>query len=330
VVDNGVVLQDAPAKISVVVLSFTANGGDGYPIKANADNFRYLLDNGTLSAPVDETLDFTVANPANTLGEQKAFQDFLKAFHSTPQTAYDVADTPATQDQRIQNLQVKAVDTINPITNNGLVPVGTSGSDLLDAAQGTNFDGQRNIVFTGAGNDEVNLQTNAVAPASGNNRVDLGTGNDIIYVNQGDRVFGGDGNDEFFATGTKGANRMSGGAGDDKFWLGAGDRALGGDGDDQFFVSSGGNNLLSGGAGADIFNIITAGTTPSAPNTILDFQVGTDMIGISGINANALSVSQVGVNAVISTLVGGQTIATLSGIQASSLSFANTAQFKFA
>jgi phosphodiesterase/alkaline phosphatase D-like protein len=116
VADNGVLLTDAPAKISVVTLNFTANGGDGYPIKENADNFRYLLNNGTLSAPVDEALDLTAAAnvPANTLGELKAFEDFLKANYGTPQKAYNVADTPATQDQRIQNLQVKAVDTVIP------------------------------------------------------------------------------------------------------------------------------------------------------------------------------------------------------------------------
>ena len=116
VADNGVLLPDAPAKISVSVLNFTANGGDGYPIKANATNFRYILDNGTLSAAIDPTLDFTAATslPANALGEQKAFQDYLKATYPTPQRAYSVADTPATQDQRIQNLQVKKEDTVLP------------------------------------------------------------------------------------------------------------------------------------------------------------------------------------------------------------------------
>jgi Ca2+-binding RTX toxin-like protein len=76
---------------------------------------------------------------------------------------------------------------------------------------------------------------------------------------------------------------MSGGAGNDLFYLGAGDRALGGDGNDQFFVSTGGNNLLSGGAGADIFNIVMAGTIPTGVNTILDFQVGTDSLGLKGL-----------------------------------------------
>ena len=115
VVDNGVVLAGAPATISVAVLNFTANGGDGYPIKANAENFRYLLNDGTLSAAINEALDFTAAAnvPANALGEQKAFEDFLGEFHSTVGTAYDVADTRASLDQRIQNLTMKA-DTVFP------------------------------------------------------------------------------------------------------------------------------------------------------------------------------------------------------------------------
>jgi len=116
VVDDGVVLPQAPSGLSVVSLNFTANGGDGYPIKANGDNFRYLLAGGGLSAPVDETLDFTAAAtvPAGALGEQAAFAAFLETFHGTPETAYASADTPAALDERIQNLQVKAEDTVLP------------------------------------------------------------------------------------------------------------------------------------------------------------------------------------------------------------------------
>ena len=109
VVDDGVVVADAPALIQVVTLNFTANGGDGYPVKANGDNFRYLLTDGTLSAPVSEALDFTApANvPANALGEQQAFGDYMDAFHGTPATAYDQADTSQALDTRIQNLNVR-------------------------------------------------------------------------------------------------------------------------------------------------------------------------------------------------------------------------------
>jgi Ca2+-binding RTX toxin-like protein len=101
------------------------------------------------------------------------------------------------------------------------------------------------------------------------------------------------------------------------FYLGAGDRALGGDGNDQFFVSSGGNNLLSGGAGADIFNIITAGTIPSASNIILDFQIGTDSLGVTGYTFANLTLSGNDIK------IGANAIATLTGVDTSTLTAAN-------
>ena len=120
---------------------------------------------------------------------------------------------------------------------------------------------------------------------------------------------------------------MSGGAGDDIFFLGSNDRALGGDGNDKFYARGGGNTI-SGGAGADQF-WIASGAIPSTANTIVDFQVGTDVIGISkslGLTAASFKLEQVGANTAINLVSGGQTLATLTGIQASSL---NTNQFVF-
>ena len=68
-------------------------------------------------------------------------------------------------------------------------------------------------------------------------------------------------------------NRLYGGAGDDDFFLGSGDRAFGGRGSDRFFVISGGDNLLTGDAGADQFWIANA-QLPDAVNTIADFEIG--------------------------------------------------------
>ena len=97
VVENGLVVPGAPATISMIALNFTANGGDGYPIKgtANGSNYRFVLNNGTLSAPVSESLDFTAAGvvPANALGEQKAFEDYLRSRHATQASAYNLADS---------------------------------------------------------------------------------------------------------------------------------------------------------------------------------------------------------------------------------------------
>jgi phosphodiesterase/alkaline phosphatase D-like protein/2',3'-cyclic-nucleotide 2'-phosphodiesterase (5'-nucleotidase family) len=146
VADNGKLLAGAPATISVVALNFTANGGDGYPIKYlnpptnstvnnETGNFRYILANGTLSAPVNRNLDFTASTTfasvglSNTdlLGEQKAFQDFLLANHATPETAYATTDTPASLDRRIQNLQVKTQDTVLTLDT---LPNGVASGDV--------------------------------------------------------------------------------------------------------------------------------------------------------------------------------------------------------
>ena len=129
--DDGVKLANVPGKITVTTLSFLANGGDGYPMKANGENFRYITENpdGTLvlSTPVDEALNFTVAasvpNGATVLGEQKALELFLEEFHATPETAFNQADTPASLDTRIQNLDKRAEDVLNESPNPVLISV---------------------------------------------------------------------------------------------------------------------------------------------------------------------------------------------------------------
>ncbi len=113
-----------------------------------------------------------------------------------------------------------------------------------------------------------------------------------------------------------------GGAGNDTFFLGANDRALGGKGDDKFFVGTGGNNLISGGGGADQFWIYNA-ETPNVANTILDFQAGTDVIGIQGASFEFADLVRTGNNIAIGTNV----IATLTGIETASL---NASNFVFA
>ncbi|MEN9877351.1 MAG: hypothetical protein RLZZ158_390, partial [Cyanobacteriota bacterium] len=142
VVDNGVVLASAPTTITLSTLNFMAQGGDGYPIKANADNFRYLLSNSdgsvSVSAAISKDLDFsataTYAAYPNVLGEQDAFKAYLKAFHGTPDRAYSSADTIQAGDQRLQNLSVKPLDTVFADSNNPVLKAKVSGlkvSELL-------------------------------------------------------------------------------------------------------------------------------------------------------------------------------------------------------
>jgi serralysin len=188
---------------------------------------------------------------------------------------------------------------------------GTSGNDDLKA--GVDLEGVVDIVFTGAGDDKVDL---AIKSYASNNRVFLGSGNDIIDVSKSDRAFGGSGDDIFDASDSQGGNRMSGGIGNDTFYLGSGDRALGGAGADLFVVQSGGDNLLAGGAGADEFQIVNA-ELPETANTILDFDVNTDVISIRGaaslgISAATLLLHEISGNTVIS--FGDKTLAILHDV----------------
>ena len=293
---------------------------------------------------VTDTFENTLLNDAvipdlikysATLADGSNLPDWLN-FNSTTRT---FSGTPNTGNVGKLDVKVIATDkagaTVNDIFTlavNQSTTVGTPGDDKLIATPGSQFDGQNNIVFTGAGKDEVDLSTVSAFPNSGNNIVDLGSGDDTIFVNKSDRAFGSDGNDTFDARDGQGGNRISGGVGDDTFYLGSNDRALGGDGKDIFRVSLGGGNLISGGAGADQFWIVNA-ELPKAANTVLDFQLGTDVIGIQGavslgITTSTLKLNQVGGDTAI--VFNNQTLATLTGIQASSLSLTDPKQFVFA
>ncbi|MBE9249258.1 calcium-binding protein [Dolichospermum sp. LEGE 00240] len=205
---------------------------------------------------------------------------------------------------------------------------GTPNAEIIVAKQTPGFGGINDVVFSGAGDDEIDSA--AAGALASNNTIDSGSGNDTVFLANGDRAFGSDGNDTFF--GDEASNfRASGGAGNDLFFLGNGSngRALGGDGNDTFEIGLGGGHTLSGGAGADQFWIVF-GELTKATNTILDFQVGSDVIGIKGaaslgITTANLTLTQVGADTAV--IFGGQTLATLTGIQASALSVANPNQF---
>ena len=210
VVENGVVSTDAPATISMVALSFNAQGGDGYPIKANASNFRFLLTDGTLSAPIDEALDFTAAVnvPASAMGEQQALQQYLRSAHGTPAKAYGQMDTPASGDLRIENLNARATDNVF----DGKSLEGNSGANRLLGGVGDDTllgQGGNDRLFGGAGDDSLD-------GGAGNDALTGGTGRDMLLGGEGaDRLLGEAGADTL--QGGAGADVMFGGAGADVF-----------------------------------------------------------------------------------------------------------------
>ena len=144
---------------------------------------------------------------------------------------------------------------------------------------------------------------------------------DVIEVEGSNQlIFTGDSDDFIDASvGSEGGNQIYAGSGDDTLILGLGDRPVGGEGDDRFFVTSGGDNVITGGEGADQFWIASA-EFPDAINLITDFTLDEDVIGIGGlgIDFDDVSLTQQGDDALIGT--DGKDLALLQDINTSDLS----------
>ncbi|MEM9487396.1 MAG: calcium-binding protein, partial [Cyanobacteria bacterium P01_F01_bin.116] len=163
---------------------------------------------------------------------------------------------------------------------------------------------------------------------TGSDLLSGGLGEDVIEGGDGDDVLRGDLNSRSSQVGIGNDDTILGGAGDDRIGgKGGNDILLGDDGDDQIWGDDGndtirgglGNDTLtgddfSGGSGADTFVLAVREGT----DTIVDFQVGIDFIGLAGDLAfDDLSIGQNGDAAVIS--VGTEDLAILSGVTSSEL-----------
>ncbi|MEB3175014.1 MAG: 5'-nucleotidase C-terminal domain-containing protein [Cyanobacteriota bacterium] len=310
IVENGELKVAPDQTYKMVILDFLAGGGDGYP--------SFYFQNVTKLA--DLTAPETFPNQAPNLpqaGEQDALAEYLAALYPDASQPFNEADTPIELDTRIQNLSVRE-DAILPVVPEppaGELVSGSPDADLFVA--GLDFVGVNDLVFTGAGNDEVDAVFGGAAV--GGNRIFAGSGDDLLFVGNNDRVNGGSGADEFDATDAQNY-RISGGEGDDLFFLGQGGRVLGGDGADRFFVGTGGDNLLAGGAGADQFWLLTD-EIPETPNTVTDFTQGVDVIGVlnQGAGAGFANLSFDGND----IKFNGDVFATLSGFDVSALTAAD-------
>jgi len=208
----------------------------------------------------------------------------------------------------------------------GLAPNVVSGSSADDSTVPTattlpGFDGRQDVLFTGAGSDEVD-----VALINGfENRIFSGSGKDVIYAGTRDVITGGS-DDDWISAEAGDGNRLSGGLGNDTFIIGSsGNRALGGAGDDKFIVLEGaGTNYLNGGAGNDQFWLITGpGDLPGAKQYVMDFKVGEDKVGLQGVAFSNLSFTQVGADTLLK--VAGSEVGHFANLSTSSLN--NQANF---
>lgn len=173
------------------------------------------------------------------------------------------------------------------------------------------------IVF---GNTESNIFDSS--QSSNSSRLYGKDGDDEFILGTGNRAFGGDGADIFDSVAGNGNNRIYAGNGDDIIILGGEDRAYGHDGDDRFFSVGKGDNLLTGGEGADQFWIVS--DLPKMANIITDFTIDEDLFGIGGIG-NTIGFDDLDITGSSNTTISvlGVEIAILQSISASSLSAEN-------
>jgi Ca2+-binding RTX toxin-like protein len=171
-----------------------------------------------------------------------------------------------------------------------------SSDDTITFTPSNDFTGNASFSYTlsdGQANTTGNV-TVAVAAVAGKN-LSGGNGNDILNGGVGkDTLSGGNGND--ILNGNAGNDILTGGNGDDLLNGGAG------------------NDILTGGNGADRFVLASGAGT----DTLTDFKAGTDLIALSGgVSFNQLSFSGNNI------LKGSEVLATLAGVNTTSLSAAN-------
>ena len=139
---------------------------------------------------------------------------------------------------------------------------------------------------TGGGDDNGHDDDDTLVGTCRSERLDGGTGNDIIKGMGGnDKLDGGAGNDR--VDGNAGNDRMSGGAGDDALRGGSGNDNISGGADNDTINGGAGNDRMSGGTGNDKF-VFTKGF---GNDVINDFDAnpagGQDKLDISALGISA-------------------------------------------
>jgi Ca2+-binding RTX toxin-like protein len=214
------------------------------------------------------------------------------------------------------------------------VKFGTTGNDNSTLDANLEPDGS-DYVFAGEGNDFIDASQSPL----GDNSLYGGKGKDTLLGGNGDRLFGGDsddeihvggkntalggrGNDRLDASNGKGGNLLYGGEGDDTIIAGSNDLLFGGEGDDVIIAGNGGA-VIRGGEGTDKF-VIAKAAIPESSNTIVDYDTSSEIliIGGLGLNFEDLELTQDGENAIISTESGDE-LAVLKNVQVTDLGEAN-------
>jgi alkaline phosphatase len=219
-------------------------------------------------------------------------------------------------DTAAERLMAAQDEVVSPV-----VAFTSENDSLLLANPAEQLTFKANTIFTGAGDDEIDSESNS----GFRNTVFAGSGLNTVYAGSRDTITGGADSDQIWAIAGDG-NRLSGMGGNDDFVIGSsGNRALGGDGSDVFTILDGaGTNYLNGGAGSDQFWLVSGpGDLPASKQFVMDFKAGEDLVGLRGVAFSSLSFSQAGADTLLK--VAGVEVGHFTNINAAALN--NQANF---
>jgi Ca2+-binding RTX toxin-like protein len=211
------------------------------------------------------------------------------------------------------------------ITEFNTVPIVSETDDLVLGDFQDNilagFGGQDTLIgFLGNDNLNGNAENDIIFGNQGLDNLEGGKGDDTILGGGdndtlsgnigGDFLSGENGDDLLF--GNTELDRLEGGDGNDVLWGGQGDDILNGSIGDDVLSGDRGNDLLTGGEGRDRFDFRSIDGT----NIVTDFEDGQDVIGLTDVNFEQLTIVPDLNN---TQIVFGNSIIILAGITASSI-----------
>jgi Ca2+-binding RTX toxin-like protein len=257
---------------------------------------------------------------ADGLIDATLLQGDYVAVHNYSWTEFDI--NPATQKLIVTTYGIDAYSEADVLANPEAVlaltpriisqfevnPGGFSVQSGTDAAETLVGDGADNRI-AGFGGDDT------IAGELGNDVILGGDGDDVLRGDRNSRRPGGTVGGDDIIRGGNGNDRIGGKGGNDILFGDAGDDQIWGDDGDDIIRGGLGNDILvgdnfSGGQGSDIFVFAIGEGT----DTILDFEVGIDFIGL----ADGLTFADLtfGGNSIFA---GSETLAILNGVDTTTL-----------
>ncbi|MCT7950523.1 DUF4347 domain-containing protein [Ancylothrix sp. C2] len=229
------------------------------------------------------------------------------------------------------------IDTVIAGDGNDLI-FGNAGNDFIDAGIGndTVFGGKDNDSIKGDFGDDVllgDIGADTICGGDGNDLIfgntenDLidgcaaddtlygGKNNDTLKGNIGNDIVNGDLGDDLLY-GNMGIDFLRGSDGNDSVYAGKDNDVLNGELGNDFLVGDIGNDTLTGGDGLDRFSLVSGKDS----DLITDFRKGEDLLVLgSGLSFGQLSFTQSGNTALIGVAGTGELLATLAGVDVTTL-----------